>query len=60
MRFEIHEVGGDWVVRDGQQELARFSEQHLALRDVALRFGETDRDSAASLRLSYTRRAEAR
>jgi len=57
LRFEVHEVGGEWVVRDGQQELARFPEQLLALQDVARRFGRTDRDGAASLRLNYAQRA---
>jgi hypothetical protein len=56
--FEIHEVGEEWVVRDARQELARFSDQFLALQDVAQRFARGAYRCGASLRLSYVRAAE--
>ena len=40
MKFAVVECGGDWIVQCDSVEVARFSEQPDALRDVTERLRE--------------------
>jgi|JI7StandDraft_1071085.scaffolds.fasta_scaffold2183910_1 hypothetical protein len=57
MRFEVVEVGDEWIVRGEDIELARFSDQESALNDVALRLRDADASVPAALRVRYKGRA---
>jgi hypothetical protein len=56
MRYEVVEDRGEWSVRSGGHELARFAEQDHALQDVAERLRDADHDQPSSLSVRYSPR----
>ncbi len=57
MRFEVVEESGEWIVRRGGEELARFEDQEKALADVAARLREAEAGETASLSVRYQARS---
>lgn len=57
MKFEVVELGGEWIVSREGEELARFRAQDEALNDVAARLSEVRADQPATLSMRYQRRA---
>lgn len=54
MRFELQQVGAEWVVARDGVELARFETQQLALDDVAARLqAEGDPGAPNGLSLNF-------
>lgn len=56
MRYEVVEDAGEWIVRSGDQELARYRDQDRALTDVADRLRSADRSEPSSLAVRYQAR----
>ncbi|RAK56954.1 hypothetical protein [Phenylobacterium deserti] len=60
MRFELQQVGAEWIVARSGVELARFESQQLALEDVAARLeAEGDPEAPNGLSLNFARPAAA-
>lgn len=57
MRYEVVEQAAEWIVFNDGREIARFSEQDLALTYVADRLRDADSSVAASLCVRYQGRA---
>jgi hypothetical protein len=56
--YEVVEAAGEWIVRRGDLEVARFSAQSAALREVAERLRhEADPDAAASFSMRFSTRS---
>jgi hypothetical protein len=56
MRYEVVENYGEWIVRRGGQEVARFDNQEKALNEVAARLREADATQTAALSVRYQMR----
>lgn len=57
MRYEVVENFGEWIVRRGGEEVARYDDQDKALNDVAERLREVGEGEPASLSVQYQTRA---
>ena len=55
-RFEVLEDSGEWIVRSGGRELARFQDQDAALHHVAERLRDADSSAPASISVRYQAR----
>ena len=53
MKYEVIQMGGEWIVQTEGREVARFDEQSDALDHVASRLREGDPAAQASLRMRY-------
>ena len=56
MDYEILEASGEWIVRRDGRELARFTDQEGALKEVAARLRGAPGDAAAKLSMRYAPR----
>jgi hypothetical protein len=56
--YEVVEAGGEWIVRRGETEVARFAAQSAALQHVSERLRrEADPDAAASFAMRFSARS---
>ncbi|MBW8814185.1 MAG: hypothetical protein JF588_12235 [Caulobacterales bacterium] len=57
MRYEVVENYGEWIVRRGDEEVARFDDQEKALNAVADRLRDAQTGETASLSVRYQMRS---
>ena len=58
MKFEVIEMGGEWIVRRDGADLARYGDQLDALADIGERLREAgEAEASYSLAMRYEHRA---